>query len=104
HFTLQGVGTSPGPNAFVVTALNAAGNSSAYSGSYFSTAIDTSPPEVTAALARQTGTSATNDPTVSGTVTSAGRVTDFRVSVNGSPFVSALGAVSAGTFRLGRSV
>jgi YD repeat-containing protein len=103
HFTLGGVGTSPGANSFIVTAIDAAGNTSSAPGSYFSTAPDTSPPEVTARLARQTGTSATNDPTVTGTVTAASAVTDFQVSVNGSPFVSALGSFSGGTFTLGRS-
>ena len=108
HFTLTGVGTSPGANAFVVTATDTAGNSSVYSGNYFSTAPNTSPPEVTIRLANDTGSSATdgltNDPTVTGTATSASPVTALQVSVNGSPFVSAFSAFSGGTFTLSRSV
>ncbi len=56
-FTLTGVGTSPGANAFIVTAADAAGNTSTVAGSYFSLAPDTSPPEVTVKLAHDTGAS-----------------------------------------------
>ena len=107
-FTLTGVGTMPGANAFIVTATDAAGNTSTVAGSYFSLATDTSPPEITVNLAHDTGASAsdglTNDPTLTGKVTAASRVSDFKVSVDGSPYVSALGTLSGGRFTLNRSV
>ncbi len=105
NFTLTGIPVATGFNTFIVTATSAAGNTSSATGSYTSLAPDTSPPQIALRLANETGgNGVTSDPAVTGTVIAAGRIVDFRVSVNGSPLVGALGALSGGRFTLSRSV
>ena len=76
--------TSGAALPMTVTAVDAAGNpATGFRGTIFAT---------------------TNDPAVTGTVTSATRVADFKVSVNGAAFVSARGSLIDGRFTLSRSV
>ena len=95
---------TPGVNNFTVTAIDVAGNTSSYSFSAVSSAPDTTPPAITMVLANGSATNVTNQATITGTVAAASAITAFEVSVNGSPFASAINSVSNGTFTLTPSV
>ncbi len=108
NFQLTGVPVMYGTNFFRVQAVSAAGNTSEQSGTFFSHTASTTPPAVSMHLVNDTGSSATDgltsNPTVAGTVTDAGRIVAFQVSVNGAPFVGSLSSLVEGAFTLTPSV
>src|SRR5262249_60211032 len=92
-FSSAAVALPRGPTAFRVAATDLAGNSSRTDITVTSTAQDTSPPVITAALAHDTGRSGTdgvtNDPTVTGIVHDASPLASFTARVDAPAFPSA---------------
>ena len=90
-FTFGNVALAPGSQAFIAVASDLAGNSSQLNQAITTTASDASAPVIVAALANDTGLSATDgitsDATISGTVDDPSGVGAFRASLDGGPFV-----------------
>ena len=112
-FRFSGIALDLGANAFVLTLADAAGNTSTGNLSVTRDAIpDATPPTLTAALANDTGTSAsdgiTADPTISGSAQDNVGVTQLLVALDPGATASFTDLVSllqpGGSFTLSRAV
>ncbi len=103
-FSFSGINLTLGNNVFTARATDLAGNSSETSVNIRRTGPETDGPIVNAGLAKDTGTSdsdnLTNDPTIVGTVNDASVVTTFRAGLNAAPTVDILSNLSGGVFTL----
>ncbi|WP_372898173.1 Ig-like domain-containing protein, partial [Stieleria sp.] len=107
-YRFDGVRLRDGLNRFRVVAEDLAGNPIEVDASTTYDAPDLSAPEIELQLANDSGVSAsdrlTKDPTVTGRVDDATRITSFQVSVNAGAFVNTLGSLRDNAFTLDRSV
>ena len=90
-FTFCSVALAAGSQAFIVVASDVAGNTSQLTQTITTTAADTSPPVITAALANDTGgNNLTYDPTVTGVVDDPSGVASFQAALDGGPITNVL--------------
>ncbi|MEX2214855.1 MAG: putative Ig domain-containing protein [Phycisphaeraceae bacterium] len=99
-----------GDNLFAVRTADVAGNTG--EASLTVTRVESDVPVIVAALANDTGRAdlpdtatdgLTSDPTVTGTITDANAITQFRASLNGGPLVDALAALTGNAFTFDRA-
>ena len=109
-FAFFNVPVADGGNAFTVTATNASGLTSQYTGTItrVQPGLSLTPPVITAALADDTGVSAldniTSDDTVTGSIKTVNPIVSFQAQIDQSPVVSVLGGLSGATFTFSPSM
>ncbi len=104
NFTFTNVALATGGQSLTVVASDVAGNTSQFSQTITTTAIDTTAPVITAALAFDTGVSSTDgitsDPTITGVVDDPSGVVLFQAALDGGSMVNVTSLLSGVGFTL----